>query len=252
MPIARHNGKLIYYAHVPKCAGSSVEAYLERRFGELAFVDRRHTTRQISQRWTMTSPQHVDVDALALLFPQGFFDVSFAVVRHPVNRIVSAFHFQREVERTIPQSLSFSEWLSGLPDEFDERPWAHDNHVRPMTVLIPQDAMIFHLEHGLDALVSWLDMVCGDNAGPRNVPWINERHTGEKVDVLPSDTDRRLISEIYAEDFRRFGYTLDAKAPIQTPQAMANDNHTASPHADYSNSGSLERLRTRISRLIRQ
>ena len=33
MPIARVSGKLVLFMHVPRCGGTSMEDYLEARFG---------------------------------------------------------------------------------------------------------------------------------------------------------------------------------------------------------------------------
>jgi hypothetical protein len=43
MPYVTAAGKLIYFAHVPKAGGSSVENYLAARFGPLAMLDRNWT-----------------------------------------------------------------------------------------------------------------------------------------------------------------------------------------------------------------
>jgi len=93
-----------------------IEKYLEQRFGALAFVDSRRFKRPYAPEWTATSPQHVTVETLGRLFPPDFFDHSFEVVRHPVARIVSAYHFARDVEATIPTTVGLSEWLSALPE----------------------------------------------------------------------------------------------------------------------------------------
>lgn len=245
MPIARHDGTLIYYAHVPKCAGSSVEAYLEQRFGALAFVDHRYARQQAGRRWTATSPQHVDVAALSRLFPGNFFDHSFAVVRHPVARIVSAYRFQRDIERTIPQHIGFSDWLSGLPDDLEERPFVHDNHVRPMVSLVPDSATIFHLEHGLEALVPWLDEVCGRSNGPRTIPHVNEARNQKSRAVEPTDTDRALIADIYAADFERFGYRLESRLPAPS------GSNAPGGRKDARAGGRFGRLQAGLSRLLR-
>ena len=157
MPIFRAGEKLVYYAHVPKCGGSAVGWYLDERFGPLAFTDRRHTAQPAAARWSRTSPQHIDRGSLARLFPQGFFDAVFTIVRHPVARIVSAYHFQLEVEASIPQDTGFSDWLADLEEQLEEDPFAFDNHVRPMSDIVPEGAQVFHMEHGLDALVGWFD-----------------------------------------------------------------------------------------------
>ena len=116
--------------------------------------------------WTATSPQHVDAETLESLLPLTFFDAMFAVVRHPVPRTVSTYHFQREVEGRIPSDVSFSKWLKNL-ETSGFGLYEYDNHVLPMDVLVPQASTIFHLEHGLDGLVVWLDLLTGKKTGPR-------------------------------------------------------------------------------------
>lgn len=232
MPIFKAGSKLIYYAHVPKCGGSAVEEYLTDRFGgHGAFQNTQYTSRPEKLRWTKTSPQHIDVEALGLLFPADFFDASFAIVRHPVSRLVSAYHFQLEVEGTVPETTGFSEWLHDLPDRIGENPFAFDNHIRPMAEIVPEGAQIFYLEHGLDAMVPWLDHVTGQKVGMRAVPHTNKQ--GEyvkggaaKPKAKPTDADLATIAKMYAEDFRRFAYELTARqptvaAPEMTPEQLA-------------------------------
>jgi hypothetical protein len=105
MPIARIGSKLVYFAHVPKCAGSAVERYLEQRFGPMAFRDPAFYEQEHGERWSNSSPQHIPIKALSRLFPASFFDASFAVIRHPVDRLASAFLYQREIEGSILQML---------------------------------------------------------------------------------------------------------------------------------------------------
>ena len=106
MPFFKAQDRLIYYAHVPKCGGSAIAYYLEDRFGTLGFYDNSfHKKRFLNRAWTATSPQHVDAQTLQSLIPLAFFDAMFAVVRHPVPRTVSTYHFQREVEGRIPAEI---------------------------------------------------------------------------------------------------------------------------------------------------
>ena len=226
MPIARADDKMIYYAHVPKCAGSAVEDYLAARFGPLAFRDTGHMRRPESRRWTRSSPQHVDRASLGRLFPPGFFDHVFAVVRHPVARLVSCWHFQLEVERSIASGITFSDWLLGIEDMWAEQPFAFDNHIRPMAEIVPEGARIFHLEHGLDAIVPWLDSIAGTDAGPRTMPRTNERgaHGGKaSAKLVPNPSDLALIARLYAVDFERFGYLIDASVPLVPPPELSAD-----------------------------
>jgi hypothetical protein len=229
MPFFRTAGKLVYYAHVPKCGGSAIATYITTRFGALAFHDNGYLRQPPAARWTRSSPQHVDAASLARLIPPAMFDAVFTVVRHPVARCVSTYHFQREVEGTVPPNLPFSDWLAQLAPNGPDEPFAYDNHIRPMTDIVPAEATVFHLEHGLDALVPWFDAVAGDAAGGRAILPENERgaHGGAKdARARPTAADIARIAALYAADFARFGYVPDEKlpktpAPVLPPEMIA-------------------------------
>ncbi len=114
MPVFRIDNRLVLFAHVPKCAGTSIELYLEQRFGEVGMMDRQFMRKAPQLRWSRTSPQHVDTATLTHLLPLSFFDAVFAVVRHPVDRLISVFRFQRDVEKTLPGLISFDTWLDDV------------------------------------------------------------------------------------------------------------------------------------------
>jgi hypothetical protein len=215
MPLTRlPDGRLLMFAHVPKCAGTSVEHYLEAAFGPLALLDRTFNALPQGQRWSKTSPQHVDAVTLRRLFPPGFLAACLAVVRHPVARILSVFRWQRDIEGTIAPDVPFGDWLDGLTER-PRRRWAYDNHVRPMTEMVPDDAAVFRLEDGWDPVIDWLQALVGpDRPLPRVMPERNnlerrlafEKRSG--APVQPGPEALALITQIYAADFARFGYPL--------------------------------------------
>lgn len=224
MPLIKANGKLVYFAHVPKCAGTAVARYLEARFGPPALSDRQFRTVPEALRWTRSSPQHIPCDALARLFPPGFFDASFAVIRHPVDRLASVFLFQREKEGTIPPDLGFADWLGRIAADRTRDPFAFDNHTRPMTDFVPEDAVLFRLEDGVEAVEAWCDATFGAQEGlptgadPVRIPRVNTRYRRLKEagpDALPvppfvvTPADRALVADLFAVDFDRFGYAVD-------------------------------------------
>lgn len=225
MPIVRAGPLLVYFAHVPKCGGSAIEAYLGARFGALAMLDSRHHYTESERRWSRTSPQHISLAVRDKMFPAGFFDHSFAVVRHPVDRLVSAYHFQLEIEQLPSARMGFSLWLEQLPEMMEENPFIFDNHTRPMVELVPEDAQVFHLEHGLDALVPWFDTLTGRKDAPRAVRPTNERRgrKGAGTKTVPTPADLVAIEELYAADFERFGYRIGEKAPDVTPPTLSAD-----------------------------
>lgn len=254
MPFFKAAGALVYYAHVPKCGGSAIAEYLRARFGPLAFHDNRHLSQPEAARWTRSSPQHVDVAALERLIPASFFAAAFAVVRHPVARAVSIFHFQQEVERSIPAGMAFSDWLAGLGPSDPSDPFRHDNHLRPMTEIVPDWAAVFHLEHGLDALIPWFDALTGQADGPRGILPENTRGAHVKTQTPrakpgPADLDR--IARLYAADFARFGYDPASPQPKAAAPALPAGFEAARDRALQAMTTPLARLRRRIVRKLR-
>lgn len=220
MPIARIDDRLVHFAHVPKCAGTAVEEYMAARFGPLAFLDRSHRSHPW-QTWSRTSPQHVEAAALAQLFPPGFFAASFAVVRHPAVRLLSSYGYERRRAR-VPPGRDFFAWLRWQSRKRARDPHALDNHVRPMADIVPEAAVVFRLEDGLDRVVEWLDAVTGDKAGPRTIAAV---HATETIPQRPRRRRARLLGRLldrpvpvldeaicravhaaYRQDYDRFGY----------------------------------------------
>lgn len=199
MPIFRTARGPGYFADVPGCGGVAMLRHLEARFGPLAFHDPSYTGAPPPARWSRTSPQHVGRRTLARLFPPDFFAVSFALVRHPVDRLCAVYAFQRDVEGTIPAATGFGEWLEDVAERLEEDPFVFDNAVRPMADLVPEEARVFDLDD-VAGLAAWLDDLAGAPG-----PALALEPTGAAGDALPAlDLDR--IAELYAVDFRRFGY----------------------------------------------
>lgn len=249
MPIIKADDKLVLYAHVPKCGGSAVSWYLKERFGLIAFQDGRHTRHEPGTVWSRTSPQHIDRQSLGRLFPNGFFDACFTIVRHPVSRIVSAYHFQLEVEQLVPESTDFSEWLHDIIDMRAENPFLFDNHVRPMVDIVPEGATVFHMEHGLDALVPWFDALTGRKDAPRALPRINDRGAYRSVSTeraRPTEADLAIIAREYAEDFARFGYKIGDKAPMTPAPTLTPDLLAERDAALKSYANPIARLKRKV------
>ena len=256
MPIIRIGTGLVYFAHVPKCAGSSVENYLRERFGPLGFLDRQYLSLPENERWSKSSPQHIDWAGAERLFPEGFFSESFAVVRHPVARVISAYHFQVEVEKTSQSPTGFGDWLQQNLALQKKQPYLMDGHLRPQSDFIPPDCNIFHLEHGLDALIPYFDALAGDQAEPRAMDFYNARKkAGSKKspETALSTEDLALIAEIYAEDFASFGYRLNEQDPVHSKPvldpAFVAENAAARKRASQPLNRVVAKVRRRLRRL---
>ena len=239
MPLARIGSKLIYFAHIPKCAGSSVEDYLEERFGLLAFLDRTHLDAAASTQWSRSSPQHVDWASLNKMIPRDFIDEAFAVIRHPLSRAVSAYRFQAEVEGTIAEGMGFGDWLRAEAAKRDMDPFRNDNHLRPQVEFLPPEGSglpcaVFHMEHGLDALVPYLDHLDGQARGPRGLRFSNTagHNTAAKGawnvgHVKPDAQERALVMRLYSQDFEQLGYQIDDPAPLTPAPSLSPEDVVA-------------------------
>lgn len=255
MPIFKAGPKLVYYAHVPKCGGMAVAWYLRERFGAVAFTDKAHTSHAPATLWSKTSPQHIDTLSLSRLFPEGFFDASFTIVRHPVPRLVSAFHFQVEVERRVSEHIEFSDWLEDIEERRATDPFVFDNHVRPMSEIVPAGAQVFHMEHGLDSLIPWFDAITGTHAAPRALPEINRKGEYSKAGTVraePSAADLERIARIYAEDFSRFGYDPERPSealapPPVLPEGFTEERDAARREFDRP----IRRLKSKLGAILR-
>jgi len=209
MPICRAHNKWLYFAHVPKCAGTAIEHYLAARFGPLGLHDSSFALRGNAEAWSLTPPQHMPEAVRRELLPDTLFDGIFATVRHPVTRLRSAFLFQRDVSQALPAKMSFQRWIETLPRSIALGPYTLHGHLRPMVEFVPENATVFRMEDGLGPVITWLDQITGTQNGPREIAPANvlaERvHTPpELAQITPAILD--IIAALYAADFSRFDY----------------------------------------------
>ena len=206
MPIIKMNAKICHYAHIPKCGGSSVEVYLEKAGATIGFLDTRYVVDPATTPWNISSPQHIDGISLGRLFPNSFFDFAFSIVRHPFSRIVSAFKFQKYVERTLNEISSLNDFVQNDLDRVSRSPGEFDNHFLNQTrFLLPnQKYSIFKLEDGLEPVKKFID---NQFFGVPSALMIGHEKNliGMQVEEL-SHTSKEILARIYGDDFEKFQY----------------------------------------------
>ena len=207
MPIFRIGDKLHYYAHVPKCGGISVETYLTERFGRMGFDDLGHREVPAHQAWAVEAPNHIPLYALQRLIPSDWFASSFATVRHPLRRVISAFFFWRDTMNEVPLGADFNDWFRDAAGRIERKPFLYGGHLLPQVAFVPEGARIFRLEDGLEPIIPYLDGLAGNTDGPRELPVRNVgRWRDEEAPPTPSAETLDLVARLYAADFERFGY----------------------------------------------
>ena len=207
-------GQLVYFAHCPKAGGSSVEDYLLDRYGPLGMLDRgwdsmRHNAgrKYIGPK---AAPQHLTWEAAKPHLPRNP-DYIFAVVRDPVSRLVSEYNYQAGRSYRIRRAfgrLGFGLWLRSVLAAASQDPWIIGNHIRPQTDFIPETAVWFRLEDGMDKIVIWLDEIDpGTSDATMDIPH-SLKSKPRKKRIIPSCVERSLVAKQFAQDYARFSYQL--------------------------------------------
>lgn len=214
MPTLALDRRLIYFAHCPKAGGTSIEKFMVSRWGDrvgmLGWGWDRMWFRQGGERadGPPCSPQHyVWRDAAARLPAPP--DAVFAIVRDPVSRMVSEYRYQRSERRTgrlgpLVRGLDFSTWLHLMSAIHARNPYAFDNHVRPQAEFVPEGAVVFRLEDGLDRVGAWLCAQARE-APPPEMPH-DLKSPSLPLAVVPTQDDLALILDWFEADYDRFGY----------------------------------------------
>lgn len=213
MPSLVLDHRLIWFAHCPKVGGTSVEAAMVARWGKR--VGHLHWGWDL---WWMrggwraadppNSPQHlIWEDALPRLPRRP--DAVFALVRDPAARMTSEYRWQRQGRRgtKLGRALSylpFSLWLRVMLAMARLNPYAYDNHLRPQSDFIPQEAAVFRLEDGLAPALAWLADAAGGALAETPPHHLSTRRT--KIVLRPGD--RRRIGAAFQTDYTRFGYPV--------------------------------------------
>lgn len=220
MPSLSFDTQLIWFAHCPKAGGTSIETLMVETWGEKVghlhwgwdLWWKRGGWREASPP---NSPQHLiwaDADRTLSKAP----DQVFAVVRDPMARMMSEHRYQRRYRRgtwagRALAALPFSLWLRLMLAVADRNPHAFDNHLRPQSDFIPAQAVVFHLEDGLQKVIDWLAKTTGTS--DLSVP--PQRLKTTPGDPPDADTLGRIV-QAFAQDYERFGYDVPC-VPESTP-----------------------------------
>jgi hypothetical protein len=205
MPFFRAEGKLIYFAHVPKCGGTSIEGGIEKCGAEIQFKDSKFWSRKKS--YGFTSPQHIQIKFLTTLFSRGLFDVSFSVVRDPYSRFLSAFNHAKQAGR-IHDDEGLVDFSVRLEKEKGYLQTEHDNHFTPANLIIPDEAKIFKLEDGLGKVSQWLSCEFPGTFAKLTFPHSRKaKYPNLSVQKKEEERIKLAIKTVYTQDYKRFGYS---------------------------------------------
>ncbi len=209
MPIIRFNKKIVYYSHIPKCGGTSVEDFLKVMTGaSISFLD-HHFYENKNVRWSISSPQHITGEDVSKLFPVTFFDDFFTVTRNPFDRFCSAFAYQKYGLKRIDPFIDINKFIGNLEGHNALALGQFDHHFLPQIKFLYPGAAnkVFKLENGLDGVRRYIGSVFDTDVSGIRMPHSLKKPS--QIGVSSENLDKhskKIIMEIYKLDFEKFNY----------------------------------------------
>ena len=202
--------RTLLFIHVPKTGGTAVETFF-RGAGFTGFFD--PPTYMPVRPYLQVPPTHYDYAVLRRLFDLDAL-YSFAIVRHPVKRMISQYKWTLEKSTGAGElaNTGFSEFLARMFAEYRRDENIASGHLKPQVRFVGEKVTkIFKYETGLDGIIRRvLEDVGFKPQGELKLPIVN--HTAPRK-VEPSAADIQLIREFYAEDYEAFGFEAETPAP---------------------------------------
>jgi hypothetical protein len=199
MPLFRLNGRLVFFAHVPKTGGTSILQSLQQVGAAGLHRDGGHGA---------LPPQHWHARIYNKLLPPALYDYGFMVVRDPYDRLFS--EYRMAAARAGAGRPSFAGWVNETLERYPRDRGMCRNHLRPQHKFHSPHLAVFRFEDGLQRVVDAVTSYAGCPVTPA-VTHAN-RSPGAEIAASPETLQR--VAAFYREDFRRFGYDDDPRAAL--------------------------------------
>ena len=202
MPLFRFPNTILHFVHIPKSGGSTIESGLRQMGGKAALLSASKLG------FTTCTVQHMHAEVHSKLIPPGFYDYGFAVVRNPLDRLVSEYRM-RVTEKEDP--APFDEWARKVLRRSRKDPYVFDNHIRPQHEYLTPGIEVFKFEDGIETIMKKVAEKL-EVSPPEELP---HKRKSEKFDVQISDETVTMVERFYRKDYRLYGY----ERTIPRPQA---------------------------------
>ncbi len=202
MPLYRHGANIVFFVHIPKTGGSTIEAALRSAGAAeaLKFSKKRP--------FSKSTLQHMHAAVYQDAVSRRFYDWSFAVVRNPFSRMASEYKMK---VLDAGGRDSFEDFVFANFQRFEQYKYTRDNHIRPQREFLAKGVELFRFEDGLEAPIK----AAADRLG-LPMPEIPHAKKGSAGKVVTTERALELVASFYERDFRRLGYdTTDFGSALQ-------------------------------------
>lgn len=207
MPLIRINGRTVFFVHIPKTGGTSIE-------NTLAGVGQIALHRKPFPDWV--PPQHWHAEIHSITVPTEFYDIGFLVCRNPYARLVS--EFRHRARKDSVRAEGFDRWAATILDRYSRDPYMLYNHIRPQSEFHSPGIEIHRFEDGLQTVIDRITCFCGLPQPPQ----MRRDNVSPRLTVEMSRATATRIASFYAADFDHFEYD-----PAALDQLAAGDIRVA-------------------------
>lgn len=187
MPVFTKDNKSIFFSHIPKTAGTSIERFFQGNEYTKTFYSGHRKPCSLQHR------QQGD-EELENYLKEVNPIMSFTVMRNPYDRILSQFGMFHKKDTFTEKH--FHEYVVKVFEKYQENPFLEDNHIRPQRDFIHKGMKIYKFgewESMIDDLSNYCDF-------KNKVLPHTQRSKKWDWEMLPET--RELITKFYRDDFK--------------------------------------------------
>ncbi|WP_404324925.1 sulfotransferase family 2 domain-containing protein [Cobetia sp. UIB-001] len=203
MPIIYKDDISIFFFHIPKCAGTSIEKAFVNNDFLMDLHNPKHAYKPLS-RLFKCSPQHYHYNMVSSIVDLSSFDYCFTVIRDPIDRLISEYKMRAKHHVNPP---GFNVWLKRINSLYKKNPFILDNHIRPQSDFIGGEVKVFDLSQGLGNIFNDVERELGITL--HGASHSHASHGSElsnfsinKTDL--NEEDFEIIENLYSSDMELF------------------------------------------------
>ncbi len=210
MTIFKVHSNFIYFSHIPKCAGSSIEDYFST-FPEcsISFLDREFYSSSLNN-WSKSSPQHILGNDVERLFDNTFFTDYLGIIREPIDRFKSTFNYQKYWLKNIEEEMDSNFFISEiLPSNYQKQGWCDNHFQTQISFLIPNRKYKLFLmnQEGIRKAKKYIDQNIFANDREKEIPRNNmakDLYSNKVEEIELNSKSIEVIKKLYSLDFDLF------------------------------------------------